>query len=377
MIQKPRLKALIIVLGIALLLLGIALILQWVSLGNPDLAESYATKVLPILTGTGIILWSWIPTSITEILVVLGTLTLLILFVIWLVRLIRYQEWRGLRSLRLLIIVGTCFSFLATNYILLYAINFQRPPLAQSLELDVKARSQEELAAVTNWLAAEAAILRQDLPEDENGVFTFGEGGYKEVLRNAYLAYENSSAAYPVIGYGLRVTPKPVNLSSYWSYTGITGMYMPLLAEANVNIDQPDHSIPFSALHEIAHVKGIAPEDEANFIAFLTGLEHPDPAFRYSVLLTTWIYASNELGNREHDKACLRLEPSPGMRRDLNANALYWSQHRGWLQQVSTTINDSMLKANRQEDGVKSYGRMIDLVLAWYAKEQPARGDSE
>ena len=34
--------------------------------------------------------------------------------------------------------------------------------------------------------------------------------------------------------------------------------------------------------------------------------------------------------------------------------------------EVSARINDSYLKAHRQEDGVKSYGRMVDLMLAYY-----------
>lgn len=373
MIRKPGFKVLLIIFGIALFFLVAAFFLQWLFSGNPDLSESYAAKILPILTGTGIVLWGWIPTSLTEILVIAGAVTLVVLFIRWLVRLIHYREWRGLRSLRLVVIIVTGLSFFAANYFLLYAINFLRPSLVQNLELEIRPRSQEELAEVTNWLAAEAAILRQDLPEDENGVFTLGEGGYQYALRVAYLAYENSFAEYPILSHGLRVTPKPVRLSTYWSYTGITGMYMPLLAEANVNIDQPDISIPFAALHEIAHVKGIAPEDEANFIAFLTALNHPDPAFRYSALFTAWIYASNKLSARERDRACVRLEPSPAMRRDLIAHSLYWDRYSGKLQEISTAVNDSMLKANKQEDGVQSYGRMVDLIMAWYAKEQPAQ----
>lgn len=372
MLQKPKFKTLLIIMAVALFFLAAALILQQVLSGNPDLAESYATKVLPFLTGSGILLWGWIPASITEILIVVGAAALIVLFIVWLVRLIRFKDWRALRSLRLLIIIVIGISFLSANYILSYAANFNRLPLAQSLELEVKPRSQDELAEVTNWLAAEAAILREDLHEDENGVFTLGEDGYQAALREAYLAYENSADLYPIIGQGLTVRPKPVRLSSYWSYTGISGMYMPLLAEANVNIDQPDHSIPFSALHEIAHVKGIAREDEANFLAFLMAENHPDPAFRYSALLTTWIYASNQLQCRENDRECLRMDPSPAMQRDLNAQALYWDRHRGRITEVSTTINDSMLKAHKQEDGVRSYGRMVDLVLAWYEKEQPA-----
>jgi len=36
---------------------------------------------------------------------------------------------------------------------------------------------------------------------------------------------------------------------------------------------------------------------------------------------------------------------------------------------ASTQMNDRYLKAHSQEDGVRSYGRMVDLMLAYY-KEQ-------
>ena len=33
---------------------------------------------------------------------------------------------------------------------------------------------------------------------------------------------------------------------------------------------------------------------------------------------------------------------------------------------MSNQMNDVYLKANSQEDGVKSYGRMVDLMLEYY-----------
>ena len=35
------------------------------------------------------------------------------------------------------------------------------------------------------------------------------------------------------------------------------------------------------------------------------------------------------------------------------------------LADLSEKINDSYLKANREEEGVKSYGGVVDLLLAW------------
>lgn len=37
--------------------------------------------------------------------------------------------------------------------------------------------------------------------------------------------------------------------------------------------------------------------------------------------------------------------------------------------QVSDRVNDAYLKANGQENGLRSYGRMVDLLLAYYRDE--------
>ena len=57
---------------------------------------------------------------------------------------------------------------------------------------------------------------------------------------------------------------------------------------------------------------------------------------------------------------------SDDVQRDLAADGAYWDQFEGPVAQVSNQVNDSYLKANEQEDGVKSYGRMVDLLLADY-----------
>mgnify|MGYP002282987948 FL=1 len=56
---------------------------------------------------------------------------------------------------------------------------------------------------------------------------------------------------------------------------------------------------------------------------------------------------------------------SPGVRRDFADNNAYWAQFEDQvIAQVSETVNDAYLKANNQQDGTQSYGRMVDLLLA-------------
>ena len=45
-------------------------------------------------------------------------------------------------------------------------------------------------------------------------------------------------------------------------------------------------------------------------------------------------------------------------------NNVFWDRFEGKTAEVSTKVNDTYLKAHSQTDGVLSYGRMVDLMLA-------------
>jgi hypothetical protein len=126
-------------------------------------------------------------------------------------------------------------------------------------------------------------------------------------------------------------------------------------------------------LHEIAHTRGFAREDEAGFLAFLTGLYSDNPDFAYSALLGAALRTLNALAGVDMDRyQTVAAKLGDGIRRDLDASSRYWKQFEGPVQEVSTQVNDAYLQANLQDDGVRSYGRMVDLVLAWYEQQQAA-----
>ena len=55
-----------------------------------------------------------------------------------------------------------------------------------------------------------------------------------------------------------------------------------------------------------------------------------------------------------------------GVRRDLAASSAYYQAHHTSFGEFSTKVNDTYLKVNSQPQGVASYGRMVDLLLADY-----------
>ncbi len=339
---------------------------------QPALAEQYSRGLFRWLSTPIAWITSFIPFSLTEMLLVIGCPLLLVGLVIWLVRLRRRTD-RAARIGRLCRRLAWTVSILLLAFGLLHGLNYARQPVAESLGLSVRERSTAELFETTTWLAAKANALREACQEDDRGVFRLSLG-VDETLRTAANAYVAAAADTPLLdGPGIR--PKGVLLSHLWSYTGITGLYFPFLVESNVNTDVPAYLIPSTALHEIAHTRGFAREDEAGFVAFLAGVADPRPDFAYSVTINALSNCLNALYTAD-PTAWQKVadELSPACWRDLEANNAYWQQFAGPVQRASEQINDAYLQANLQEDGIKSYGRMIDLVLAWYEK-QPAAGD--
>jgi hypothetical protein len=155
------------------------------------------------------------------------------------------------------------------------------------------------------------------------------------------------------------------------SQTEITGIFIPFTMEANVNVDIPDYSIPATMLHELAHLRGFMREDEANYIAYLAGMESDNAEFKYSSTMLALITAGNALYDKDPDLYFeIRDQYSDGVLKDIRANSRYWQQYDDTvISTVSNKINDTYLKANAQTDGIQSYGRMLDLMLAKYRED--------
>ena len=163
--------------------------------------------------------------------------------------------------------------------------------------------------------------------------------------------------------------PKPKPLLNAWilSVQKLSGVYSPFTVEANYNSAMTDYNIPFTACHELSHLKGFMQEQEANFIAFLAGITYDDPEFQYSSYLTGWIYCMNVLRDADEEAwAQVRSGLSGEVEPDLLANSRFWARYDGAAAEAADRINDRYLQANGQKEGIKSYDRMVDLIVEYY-----------
>ena len=178
-------------------------------------------------------------------------------------------------------------------------------------------------------------------------------------------AMQKAGEQFPVLA-GFYPEPKEVTVSWILSVQQLCGIYSPFTIEANYNGDMPDYNVPHTMCHELSHLKGFMREDEANFIGYLACTLSDDPAFCYSGYLTGWVYAGNALASVDR-AAYLALygQLCAAARRDLQENNAFWDRYEGKVAEAANQWNDVYLKMNDQPEGVRSYGRMVDLMLAY------------
>lgn len=264
----------------------------------------------------------------------------------------------------------TLFSCLYFIFIMTWGLNYHRLPFADLAGLEIGPASDHSLEQLCEELIVRTNNLRKEIAEDENGI-AYISNGFIDVAKRVHLGYENLKVQYPFLHTKHRPKPKGVLFSEGLSHAGIGGVFFPFTGEANVNTKLPQFMLPSTVAHEIAHHLGFAREDEANFIAYLACTAHPDKDFQYSGSLLALIHTMNAMYRYSPNTYILLMERySDGVKKDILALNRFWDSYRGPIKDTSTNINNAYLKSNLQKDGIKSYGRMVDLLIAEFENQR-------
>lgn len=300
------------------------------------------------------------PYSLGELLFIILILIMIFYILSFLIKFATKGNWK-----KSLLFLCTYISILYILFLFLWGFNYDRLPLQRILNLNMYVSSNEDLILLCEDLVHEANQLRVTMDENNKGVMTI-KGGYESVFERAHEGYDITSERISELSgdYG---NPKRIILSKQMSYTGITGIYIPYTGEANININVPDLLLPSTVMHEMAHQRGFASEDEANYISYISCLDHPDADFKYSGVILALIYTTRALESIDPDSfITVEQQFSDGLVRDLNNYNEFWEEYEGNAQKISNKVNNSYLKLNGENDGVESYGKMVDLLLAQY-----------
>ncbi len=223
--------------------------------------------------------------------------------------------------------------------------------------------SADELSSAAIILANETNTLADEI-NFNYGSFSKMEYDFDVLTEKLLEAYDSLEEKYDFIG-NFKSRLKPIALSEAMTYTHISGVYTYYTGESNINTNFPDYTIPFTAAHEMAHQRGFARENEANFVAFLVCMESNDPYIRYSGYLNMFEYVSSPLYSASSNLYYEALHSLDiRVKCELAEYGEFFNQYRdSTASKVSGTINDTYLKSQGVEEGEKSYGLVVDLAV--------------
>lgn len=344
-------------LGIALLATGIEL----AAVFSPGFADWFNATIGAFVRACLAHLTSWIPFSLAEFLLCLAPVFLVLIAI----RAYRRHcgSWR--KCLVFLVCILSVFSLFFSLFVFSFGTGYRATPLPRKMGFETAKVTVEELADTAEYLVSQVNSAA-------NGV-SFGEDGFSlmpyslsDLNGKLLAAYDTVSGEYSFIQ-TLNSRVKPVLASKAMSYTHITGVYSYFTGEANLNTYFPDYTLPYTAAHELAHQRGIAREEEANFVAFLVCAASDDAYIQYSAYRNLFEYVASALYHADSDAYFALLDTLDArVINELRAyNAFFEPFRDSTASKISDTVNDGYLKFHGSTEGTASYGLVVDLAVAY------------
>ncbi len=303
-----------------------------------------------------------LPFSAAELLLALAALGLLVFLAVQLARLAR----RGGRLARLYRLVMTLLSAALAVYALfclLWGVYYYADDFTARSGVSDEPVSVEQLERVTAYFADLANAYAGRVPRDENGVCALDRRALLAYSPRLYAAVERD---FPCLS-GPPLAAKGVLCSRLMSLADFTGFFFPLTGEANVNMDFPTGLLPATIAHELAHQRGVAREQEANFAAVLACLADGRDEFVYSAALLAYTHLGNALRGADRG-AWERVYATLDGRvlADFAAGRAYWARFDTPARTVSNAVYEGFLQSYDQTLGLRSYGACVDLLVNYY-----------
>lgn len=344
---------------------GLAIVLHLLTRDNKQLmvwlSESVVRPIHTFVSG----LCGHIRASVAELVIYAAVTALLVYLGVCAVRLI----CRGGRLKQLYVMVMSLLAAGLTVYAgfcLLWGVYYYGDDFMTKSGLKAEEISVSQLETVTEYFAALASDYSTQVQRDERGLYTPDRN---EILMRSSEVFGAVAEEYPCLE-GAALDAKPFRSSRLLSYLDFTGFFFPFTAEANVNTDFPPSLFASTVAHEISHQRGVAKEQEANFVAVLASLEYGDADYVYSSALLAYTYLGNALYKADSE-AWERIYDSLNeyVLLDFAWNRAYWKQFETPVQAVSNTVYEGFLQSYDQKLGLKSYGACVDLLVNYYYEQ--------
>jgi hypothetical protein len=211
-------------------------------------------------------------------------------------------------------------------------------------------------------------FLAQKINEqcDHQGPLSFGQ--------QSQLAVAQYHATYPNLATAVYFKPHYSLYSAMLLRLGIEGYFNPFTGEAQISSHVPDFIMPYVIMHEMAHQCGVASEQDANFVAYILGVSHPEPSFKYAAYLSIFQYSWPRLLLKDSIAAKnIYASLRPKVTQHLDSLERLSRLYNNGAAQYSATAYDAYLKLQHQANGLQSYGSVVYSVWLW--EQEQSRGN--
>ncbi len=309
------------------------------------------------------------PFSLFEWIILLGIFYLIFLFFFLPLTLIRRKKTgKSPRLAPFLLAVPVVLITVLDLFVLTFASSYYRPSPVGEIAPDVENVETEDVFYALDSLIRTVNETAPELKKDENGASAALP--FKEVnqrVKDACDAFGGRNAFYQTKGY----QAKTFVSSPVMTYTHISGIFGFFTGEANVNTNYPHFIITPSLAHESCHARGIAPENECNFLAAVILMESGDPYLRYcgaSFVLDDFISVCRKLDRERTNEMLKSLDPV--FAADMRAYSEFFTPYRdSTAAKVADATNSAYLKSMGQKEGTVSYSRIIRLTAAYFREK--------
>lgn len=353
-------KKLHIWLGADLAVLGLYLALRH----DRGLMNGFADHITTPLKGALGRLCALTSLSVMELLYVLAGAAALVYVVGSVISVVKARGRRGRRAYgAVLLAADVCLTVYAL-FCLMWGVNYWTDSFQDRSGITAQPVAAEDLEAVTAYFAQQLAAAADSVPRDENGVYAVPK---EQILAESTAVYGGVTELFPFLDF--RDTGvKAVGCSRFMSIMGFTGVYFACIGESNVNVDSPACLLPSTVAHELAHQRGIAWEQECNFLGVLASVTSGMPDYVYSGWLLGFIHLGNALYETDPEAYwAIRNALPETVSADLRDNNAYWDQFQdNVVEKVSDTVYDAALKSYGDANGMKSYSMVVELLVAYY-----------
>ena len=364
--KKKRCGALRAVCIVMYVWAAVSAVLYVVMRLSPSFAEFFNRTVSAASRRVFVFFTDFFPFSVAELAVLLSPVALIAVTAWAIVRVVR----RGAAGARRVIAVLLAFiCFLGSTFVFNGAAGYFGVGVGEKIGVDTSDPTEDELYDACSYLADrinEAAASGQ-IYSDSTGATvmpdSIGETALK--IESMYSSFRD------VFGFpqSFSSVPKILVTSPVITYTHVSGLFSDTTAEININTNYPDYVVTSTIAHELAHQRGVAPENEANFMAFAVLVDAPDPYLRYAGCLDAFTNVSQYLYKLNRDRyAEVRGRLCKTASDDLHAYSVFFDKYReNRAAEVSDKVNDAYLKS-QGTSGTVSYDEASVLIVKFIEK---------